>query len=66
MRTFNDSGGSDVAFLAEDAAVGMPGLTDIRNDLPRISPYLAVVTNNSAQSIGGGGTPRQPLAPPLR
>ncbi len=62
----NDSGGSDVAFLAEDAAAGMPELTDIRNDLFRISPYLAVITNNSAESIGGGGTPRQPLAAPLR
>jgi hypothetical protein len=61
----NDSGRSDVAFLAEDAAAGMPEITDIRNDLARISPYLAVVTNNSAQSMGGGGTPRQPLAPPL-
>jgi len=24
-----------------------------------------VVNNNSATSIGGGGTPRQPLAPPF-
>lgn len=62
----NDTGGSDLAFLAEDAAAGMPELADIRNDLAKISPYLAVVTNNSAQTIGGGGTPRQPLAPPLR
>jgi hypothetical protein len=28
--------------------------------------YFAVVTNNFAQSIGGGGTPREPPAPPLR
>ena len=62
----NDTGGSDLAFLAEDAAIGMPQITDIRSDLPKMAPYLAVVTNNTAQSIGGGGTPRQPLAPPLR
>jgi hypothetical protein len=62
----NDSGGSDLAFLAEDAAAGMPEVTDIRNDLNKLVPYLAVVTNNAAQSIGGGGTPRQPLAPQLQ
>jgi hypothetical protein len=60
-----DSGGSDLAFLAEDAAAGMSEVADIRNDLSKLTPYLAVVTNNSAQSMGGGGTPRQPLAPPL-
>jgi hypothetical protein len=61
----NDTGGSDLAFLAEDAAAQMSQLTDIRNDLAKMSPYLAVVTNNTAATIGGGGTPRQPLAPPL-
>ena len=27
---------------------------------------LSVVTNNSEKSVGGGGTPRQPLAPDLK
>jgi hypothetical protein len=34
-------------------------------DLRRIYARLSVVTNNGATSIGGGGTPRQPLAPPI-
>jgi hypothetical protein len=32
-------------------------------DLQRIRQALSVVNNNSATSVGGGGTPRQPLAP---
>jgi hypothetical protein len=35
-------------------------------DLQRIFPLLHVVDNNSPTSIGGGGTPRQPLAPPFQ
>ncbi|HEY2003644.1 MAG TPA: hypothetical protein VGH44_00840 [Candidatus Saccharimonadia bacterium] len=34
-------------------------------DLQRLRPLLQVVNNNSASSVGGGGTPRQPLAPPI-
>jgi hypothetical protein len=32
-------------------------------DMQRLVKALHVVNNNSATSIGGGGTPRQPLAP---
>lgn len=35
-------------------------------DLQRIRPLLHVVDNNSPTSIGGGGTPRQILAPPFQ
>lgn len=35
-------------------------------DLQRIVAALAVVNNHTAATPGGGGTPRQPLAPPLR
>jgi hypothetical protein len=35
-------------------------------DLQRIRPLLHVVNNNSPTSIGGGGTPRQLLAPPFQ
>jgi hypothetical protein len=35
-------------------------------DIRLIIDYLRVVSNNSPTSIGGGGTPRQPLAPPFR
>jgi hypothetical protein len=34
-------------------------------DMDRLFLALAVVDNNSATSVGGGGTPRQPLAPPF-
>jgi hypothetical protein len=34
-------------------------------DMQRLVEALHVVNNNSPTSIGGGGTPRQPLAPPL-
>jgi hypothetical protein len=34
-------------------------------DMRRIFTALHVVDNNGPSSIGGGGTPRQPLAPPL-
>ena len=35
------------------------------NDIATIVANLAVVDNNSPASIGGGGTPRQPYAPPF-
>jgi hypothetical protein len=34
-------------------------------DMDRLFLALAVVDNNTATSVGGGGTPRQPLAPPF-
>lgn len=34
-------------------------------DIQRLAKALHVVNNNSASSIGGGGTPRQPLAAPI-
>ncbi len=34
-------------------------------DIQRLAKALHVVNNNSATSIGGGGTPRQPLAPAI-
>ena len=37
----------------------------IANDLARIFAQLSVVSNNGSSSVGGGGTPRQPLAPPI-
>ena len=39
--------------------------TDWAHDMSAIFLHLAVVDNNSPTSIGGGGTPRQPLAPPI-
>lgn len=34
-------------------------------DIEIIRPLLSIVTNNTSSSIGGGGTPLQPLAPAL-
>ncbi len=34
-----------------------------KNDVNKLMQALHVVTNNTAVSVGGGGTPRQPLAP---
>ncbi|TFW34385.1 hypothetical protein [Massilia horti] len=36
-----------------------------RRDMQKLVQALSVVNNNSATSIGGGGTPRQPLAPAI-
>jgi len=34
-------------------------------DVNRLLPLLQVVTNNGPTSVGGGGVPRKPLAPPI-
>ena len=36
------------------------------SDIRLIIDYLRVVSNNSPSSVGGGGTPLQPLAPPFQ
>lgn len=38
---------------------------DYEADMRQLLPLLHVVDNNAADRIGGGGTPRQPLATPL-
>lgn len=38
---------------------------DLKDDLNALFTRLAVVTNNGPNSVGGGGTPRRPQAPPL-
>jgi hypothetical protein len=43
---------------ADSARVGA-----MRADLGKIRSHLRVVTNNTPTSVGGGGTPRAPLAP---
>jgi hypothetical protein len=40
--------------------------SDWARDLQLIRTLLRVVDNNSPTSVGGGGTPRQPLAPPFQ
>ncbi len=43
-----------------------PGSTAWSRDIQKLVKALYVVNNNSPTSIGGGGTPRQPLAAPIQ
>lgn len=52
--------------LSMNARVGHNADSDWGRDLQRIRPLLHVVNNNSPTSVGGGGTPRQALAPPFQ
>jgi hypothetical protein len=52
---------SNFAFFAEPTAEHL--LAGARADIGKIREQLRVVTNNSATSVGGGGTPIAPLAP---
>jgi hypothetical protein len=52
--------------LSMEARVGHNQDSAWSRDLQRIRPLLHVVNNNSPTSVGGGGTPRQPLAPPFQ
>lgn len=62
-------GGSKAAEFAADYGYPMEQRivdnTAWVRDIQRLCAALYVVDNNSATSIGGGGTPRQPLAPPF-
>jgi hypothetical protein len=40
--------------------------TALSKDFNKIIAAVKVVDNNSPNSVGGGGTPRQPLAPPIQ
>lgn len=42
------------------------GDTALQADFAKIIAAVKVVDNNESNNIGGGGTPRQPLAPPIR
>jgi hypothetical protein len=61
-----DCGGGE-NFYAEPAAEQGPTgphFENMRADAQKLWRYLRPVTNNSPASIGGGGTPLQPPAPP--
>jgi hypothetical protein len=51
-------------FYAEPGAESRLG--SMRRDVNKIREQLRLVTNNGPSSVGGGGTPRAPLAPPFR
>lgn len=46
-------------------ALGADGRAAWARDVNRLLPLLAVVDNNAPDAVGGGGVPRQPVAPPL-
>lgn len=69
---FNAENGPDGSLRTQfQADYGTPfeiwsaGSTAWSRDVQRLIVALNVVNNNSATSIGGGGTPRQPLAAPI-
>jgi hypothetical protein len=62
----DDSSGSEGLIIsAEGATETMPQMADLRSDFFTIRAELRLVTNNTALTPGGGGTPRRPPAPPL-
>lgn len=48
-----------------DTGYAQTGATPFGRDMNKIFTRLAVIDNNGPSSIGGGGRPRQPLAPDL-
>jgi hypothetical protein len=55
--------GGNFALYAETAAEGM--ISGMRSNISTLQSALQIVTNNSAGTVGGGGTPRVSLAPAL-
>ena len=62
---FVDQFQSDFGFAFNQSSDATGGGGKWTGDIQKLLPLLNVVDNNSATSIGGGGTPRQPLAPPI-
>jgi hypothetical protein len=69
---FNVEDGPDGSKKAEfkadwgfDMEQKVQGNTPWMRDIQRIAKALSVVNNNGPTTIGGGGTPRQPLAAPI-
>ena len=60
-----DAAGANIVFYVEPIAKhDVPA--DLEDQLATIITRLHVVANNGPRTIGGGGTPRRPLAPPLK
>ncbi len=60
--SFQDQFKSDYGF---DFNTGSDSGGDWTGDFQKIMPKLKVIDNNGPNHIGGGGTPRQPLAPEI-
>jgi hypothetical protein len=53
----------NLSMFAEPTLDNYPAIDHMRTDLDKLKAQLRIVTNNTPNSVGGGGTPRQPLAP---
>ena len=68
-----DMAGAPLAFYLEPAASSELGDAETLKthgggsnlELDKLLPHIRVVTNSSPESIGGGGVPRRPAAPPF-
>jgi len=66
-----DSGGCNLQLFAEPKAADEVAQIKIESrgqsycSLRKLVPLLKIVTNNTPQSVGGGGKPCAPLAPPF-
>ena len=63
---FKENWGFDFMFNENWSADGATSNNDWANDWKIILENLCVVSNNEEGNIGGGGTPRRPLAPKLK
>jgi hypothetical protein len=57
--------GDAFALYAEPGADSLIAPARSAYDLAKLRPYLRCVSNNGPSSVGGGGTPVAPLAPPI-
>ncbi len=62
----DSAGNGGMTFYGEPSISELPGWQQINEDLKKLVPHILPVTNNGPDSVGGGGTPRAPMAPPLR
>ncbi len=59
-----ETGSGNVIYYAEPAAAAVAHRA-LAKALAKLTPYLMVVTNNTPGTVGGGGAPRRPPAPPI-
>ena len=60
-----EEGVGEEVLAATGTNMGSGGGNIYFEDMMKVIEALHVITNNGPNSIGGGGTPRQPLAPPF-
>lgn len=58
-------GDNGIIFYSEQSTKDMNEIQEMRNDIDKIIPHLAVLRNQSPTTPNGGGDRRQPLLPPV-